>query len=79
MRSDLLVNFVFTALKEKLTIFEPHFRRNFIHVRDVATAIIFTIKNFNKLKGEVYKLGLSSANITKMMLAKIKKHYKNRK
>ena len=74
MRSDLLVNnFVFTALKEKnLTIFEPHFRRNFIHVRDVATAIIFTIKNFNKLKGEVYNLGLSSANITKMMLAKNK-------
>ena len=82
MRSDLLVNnFVFTALKEKkLTIFEPHFRRNFIHVRDVATAIIFTIKNFNKLKGEVYNLGLSSANITKMMLAKkIKKHYKKLK
>ena len=81
MRSDLLVNnFVFTAWKKKLTIFEPHFRRNFIHVRDVATAIIFTIKNFNKLKGEVYNLGLSSANITKMMLAKkIKKHYKKLK
>ena len=78
MRSDLLVNnFVFTALKkEKLTLFEPHFRRNFIHVRDVANAIIFTMKNFNKLKNNVYNLGLSSANISKIMLAKkIKKHY----
>ena len=82
MRSDLLVNnFVFTALKkEKLTLFEPHFRRNFIHVRDVSNAIIFTMKNFNKLKNNVYNLGLSSANISKIMLAKkIKKHYKKLK
>ena len=82
MRSDLLVNnFVFTALKKKkLTLFEPHFRRNFIHVRDVANAIIFTMKNFNKLKNNVYNLGLSSANISKIMLAKkIKKHYKKLK
>ena len=52
MRSDLLVNnFVYTAIKKsKLTLFEPHFRRNFIHVRDVTNAIIFTMKNFNKLK-----------------------------
>ncbi len=82
MRSDLLVNnFVFTALKKKkLILFEPHFRRNFIHVRDVANAIIFTMKNFNKLKNNVYNLGLSSANISKIMLAKkIKKHYKKLK
>ena len=57
MRSDLLVNnFVYTAKKKKkLTLFEPHFRRNFIHVRDVVNAIIFTIKNFNKLKKRVIK------------------------
>ena len=82
MRSDLLVNnFVYTALKKKkLTLFEPHFRRNFIHVRDVANAIIFTMKNFNKLKNNVYNLGLSSANISKIMLAKkIKKHYQKLK
>ena len=82
MRSDLLVNnFVYTALKKnKLTLFEPHFRRNFIHVRDVANAIIFTMKNFNKLKNNVYNLGLSSANISKIILAKkIKKHYKKLK
>ena len=79
MRSDLLVNnFVNTAIKKKkLILFEPHFRRNFIHVRDVVNAIIFTMKNFNKLKNDVYNLGLSSANISKIMLAKkIKKQYK---
>ncbi len=82
MRSDLLVNnFVNTAVKkEKLTLFEPHFRRNFIHVRDVVNAIEFTMKNFNKLKNDVYNLGLSSANISKIMLAKkIKKKYKKLK
>ena len=79
MRSDLLVNnFVYTAIKKKkLTLFEPHFRRNFIHVRDVVNAIIFTMKNFNRLKYNVYNLGLSSANISKIMLArKIQKQYK---
>jgi len=79
MRSDLLVNnFVYTAIKKKkLTLFEPHFRRNFIHVRDVVNAIIFTMKNFNQLKDNVYNLGLSSANISKIMLArKIQKQYK---
>tara|TARA_B100000242_G_C43027468_1_gene478480 strand:+ start:330 stop:1268 length:939 start_codon:yes stop_codon:yes gene_type:complete len=79
MRSDLLVNnFVSTAIKRnKLTLFEPHFRRNFIHVRDVVEAIVYTLKNFKKLKGNVYNLGLSSANITKIMLAKkIKKQHK---
>ena len=79
MRSDVMVNnFVFNALKDKkLKLFEPHFRRNFIHVRDVVNAIIFTMKNFNRLKDNVYNLGLSSANISKIMLAKkIQKQYK---
>jgi nucleoside-diphosphate-sugar epimerase len=82
MRSDLLVNnFVYTTIKKKkLTLFEPHFRRNFIHVRDVVNAIIFTMKNFNKLNNDVYNLGLSSANISKIMLAKkIQKQYKKLK
>jgi nucleoside-diphosphate-sugar epimerase len=80
MRSDLLVNnFVYTAIKKKkLTLFEPNFRRNFIHVRDVVNAIIFTMKNFNRMKNNVFNLGLSTANISKIMLAKkIKKQYKN--
>tara|TARA_B100001029_G_scaffold140866_1_gene120268 strand:- start:94 stop:507 length:414 start_codon:yes stop_codon:yes gene_type:complete len=78
MRSDLLVNnFVYRAVtKKKLDIFEPKFRRNFIHVKDVVKGIIFSINNFNKIKSNVYNLGLSSANITKLMLAKkIKKQH----
>ena len=76
MRSDLIVNnFVKTALKEKkLIIFEPKFRRNFIHVRDVVSAFTHILKNFKIFSGEIYNLGLSSANITKLQLAnKIKK------
>ena len=76
MRTDLLVNnFVFKSIQEKkLTLFEPHFRRNYIHVNDVVDGIIFSLKNFNKLKSNIYNLGLSSANLTKYMLArKIKK------
>ena len=76
MRSDLLVNnFVDTALKEKqLKIFEPHFFRNFIHIKDIVRAFEFSIKNFDNLKNNIYNLGLSSANISKIQLArKIKK------
>ena len=82
MRTDLLVNnFVFRAVKDKkLTLFEPHFRRNYIHINDVVDAIIYSIRNFNFLKSNVYNLGLSSANLTKYMLAiKIKKQIKNLK
>ena len=82
MRTDLLVNnFVYNAMKtKKLTIFEPHFRRNFIHIRDVVSAIVYSINNFQKLRSNVYNLGLSSANISKLMLAKkIRKQMKNLK
>ena len=78
MRSDLLVNnFVFKSLVHKnIDVFEPHFRRNYIHIKDVIRAIIYGLKNFNSLKAEVYNLGLSSANLTKIQLArKIKKEY----
>jgi len=77
MRTDLLVNFmVLTALtKKKIEIFEPNFRRNFVHISDVSNAIIHTIQNFEKMKNNVYNLGLSNANITKInLLKKIKKH-----
>ena len=82
MRSDLLVNnFVQKAVnKNLLDVYEPQFRRNFIHIRDVVRALIFSINNFNKLKSNVYNLGLSSANITKLDLAKkIKKNLKTLK
>jgi len=76
MRTDLLVNnFVFNSLYDKkLTLFEPHFRRNYIHINDVVDGIIYSINNFGKLRSNVYNLGLSSANLTKYKLAqKIKK------
>ena len=79
MRSDLLVNnFVLRAVKEnKLELFEPHFRRNYIHIRDVVRAFIFAINNFNKLRSNTYNLGLSSANLTKLQLSRtIKKIHK---
>ena len=79
MRTDLLVNnFVERSIKtKKLEIFEPNFRRNYVHIRDVVKAVLFTIKNFNRLKNNIFNLGLSSANLTKIKLAKkIKSHYK---
>ena len=82
MRSDLLVNnFCKRAVdKNFLDIYEPQFRRNFIHIRDVTRAIIFSINNFNKLKSNVFNLALSSANITKIELAKkIRKQIKTLK
>ena len=82
MRTDLLVNnFVYKSVRtKKLTIFEPNFRRNFIHIRDVVSGIVYAINNFYKLKSNIYNLGLSSANISKLMLAKkIKKQMKNLK
>ena len=80
MRSDLLLNnFVEKAVKTScIEIFEPYFRRNFIHIRDVVNGVLYSIKNFNMLRSNVYNLGLSSANITKIELVrKIKKQHKN--
>ena len=80
MRTDLLVNnFVERAVKtRRLEIFEPNFRRNYIHVKDIVDAFVFAIDNFDKLKNNIYNLGLSSANITKLQLAKtIKKYIKD--
>jgi nucleoside-diphosphate-sugar epimerase len=82
MRTDLLVNnFVEKTIKDKkIEIFEPNFRRNFVHIKDVVAAFIFAIENFRKIKDQVYNLGLSSANITKLQLAKkIKKQYRTLK
>jgi nucleoside-diphosphate-sugar epimerase len=61
-----------------LVLFEEHFRRNYIHVRDVASAFLFGIKNFERMNGQPYNVGLSSANLTKRQLAeKIKKQVPN--
>lgn len=77
MRLDLLVNdFTYRAFRDKfIVLFEEHFRRNYIHVRDVAKGFLHAIENYEKMKGQVYNMGLSSANLTKRELANvIKKH-----
>ena len=80
MRIDLLVNyFVNKALTEKkIQIFEGHFKRNYVHIKDVANVFLFTIKNFKKMKSNTYNFGLEDANFSKIELAeKIKKYINN--
>ncbi len=70
MRLDLLVNdFTYRAITDRFIIlFEAHFKRNYIHVRDVAKAFIHSLENFDKMKGEPYNVGLSDANLSKWEL-----------
>jgi nucleoside-diphosphate-sugar epimerase len=77
MRLDLLVNhFVYTALNEGyIVIFEKDFKRNYIHVRDVADCMIHSIGNATHMVGKPYNLGLDSANLSKEELALKVKQY----
>ena len=77
MRTDLLVNdFVFKAFHEKhIELFEGHFQRNYIHIRDVVRVFLHGIKNFEQMKNQTYNVGLSDANLSKLELCeKIKQH-----
>ena len=73
MRVDLLVNdFVYRAIKDGfIVLFESHFKRNFIHVQDVCDVFIFSLKNFDSMKNQIYNVGLSDANLSKKELCKI--------
>jgi len=80
MRQDLLVNdFVYKSIVDGyLVLFEGHFIRNYIHVLDVSRVFEFMIDNYNICKGEVFNVGLSSANLTKLQLAqKIQEYIPN--
>lgn len=80
MRLDLLVNhFVHAAVTEGyLVLFEKDFKRNFVHVRDVADCFLHAITNADPMVGQVYNLGLDSANLSKEELAlEVKKHVPN--
>ena len=70
MRLDLLVNdFVYRAVNDKcVVLFESQFKRNYIHVRDVARAFIHCFNNFDKMINEPYNLGLDEANLSKWEL-----------
>ena len=77
MRIDLLVNdFVYRAIFDRAVIlFEPHFKRNYIHIRDVARAFLHGLDNFETMKDRPYNVGLSDANISKWELCeKIREH-----
>lgn len=77
MRLDLLVNdFTYRACHDgSIVLFEEHFKRNYIHVADVASAFCFGLAHFEKMRGQAYNVGLSSANLSKRELSeKIKKY-----
>jgi nucleoside-diphosphate-sugar epimerase len=77
MRLDLLVNhFVYAAVKDRyLVIFEKDFKRNFVHIRDVADCMLHAIGNAGKMAGKAYNLGLDDANLSKEELALKVKEY----
>jgi len=77
MRLDLLVNhFTYAAFTDRyLVIFEKDFKRNYIHIRDVADCFIHCIKNSTEMRGRPYNAGLEEANLSKEELAlKIKEY-----
>ncbi len=80
MRTDLLVNdFTYKSLTDGyLVLFESGFKRNYIHVQDIARTFIFIIENYEQCKGQAFNVGLSSANLSKKELAnKIKEYIPN--
>jgi nucleoside-diphosphate-sugar epimerase len=70
MRTDLLVNdFTYKAITDKyIVVFEKEFKRNFIHIQDVADAFVFMLNNYDTYRGEVFNVGLSDANLNKQQL-----------
>jgi len=77
MRTDLLVNdFVYRAFNDRaVVIFEGHFKRNYIHVRDVVRVFVHGLNKFEQMKGRPYNVGLDDANLSKLELCEvIRKH-----
>jgi nucleoside-diphosphate-sugar epimerase len=70
MRVDLLVNdFVHRAVTDRfIVLFEAHFKRNYLHIRDVARAFLHAIDDFDRMRGRAYNVGLSDANLSKTEL-----------
>ena len=80
MRTDLLVNdFTYKAITDKyIVVFEKSFKRNFIHIQDVANVFLFMLTNYEQYNGEVFNVGLSDANLSKQeLLEKIQSHVNN--
>jgi nucleoside-diphosphate-sugar epimerase len=70
MRLDLLVNdFVYRAVRDRfVVVFEGHFKRNYIHIRDVARAFLHVLDRFAQVQGRPYNVGLDDANLSKLEL-----------
>ena len=70
MRLDLLVNdFVYRAVTDRaVVVFEGHFKRNYIHIRDVARVFLHALENFETMKSQAYNVGLDDANLSKLEL-----------
>ena len=80
MRQDLLVNdFVYKSVVDGyLVLFDAHFKRNYIHVQDIARVFEFMIDNYDTARSQAYNVGLSTANLSKLELAeKIKEYIPN--
>ena len=73
MRIDLLVNdFVYRAVYDRcVVLFEGNFKRNYIHVRDVSRVFQHAISHFDAMKGQIYNVGLSDANVSKAELCEV--------
>lgn len=77
MRLDLLVNdFTYRALYDGFVVlFEAHFKRNYLHVRDAARAFMHGIKHYDSMMGQPYNVGLSDANLSKQELCEVIKKF----
>jgi nucleoside-diphosphate-sugar epimerase len=77
MRLDLLVNdFVYRAINDRaVVLFEAHFKRNYIHIRDVARVFSHGLEKYEAMKGRPYNVGLSDANLSKLELCERIRNY----
>ena len=73
MRLDLLVNdFTYRAVTDRVVVlFEAHFKRNYLHVRDAARAFVHVLAHYDRMKGQPYNVGLSDANLSKLELCEL--------
>ncbi|MEX0715359.1 MAG: NAD(P)-dependent oxidoreductase [Planctomycetaceae bacterium] len=77
LRLDLLVNhFVYAAVTDGyIVIFEKDFKRNYVHIRDVADCFVHCLEHADAMVGKPYNVGLDEANYSKEELAlKVREH-----
>jgi nucleoside-diphosphate-sugar epimerase len=80
MRWDLIVNsFVRCAcrgsLVEPMALYEPHFKRNFVHINDVCRAFVHALNHYDEMQGEAYNVGNASCAMSKLELCQLIKKY----